>query len=94
MGSEKPGSVVKGPPITVTCDCGERTELFYGERWTCPSCGRTYDTRQVESSLKYVAHRKGRPLKHRARHVAAAVAGSQAVKGAARRGDPFRRHRT
>jgi hypothetical protein len=47
MGDETPGSVIKGPPITVTCDCGERTELFYGERWTCPSCGRTYDTRQV-----------------------------------------------
>jgi hypothetical protein len=47
MGDEKPGSVVKGPPITVTCDCGERTQLFYGERWTCPRCGKRYDTGQV-----------------------------------------------
>ena len=47
MGSEKPGSVVKGPPITVTCECGERHDLFYGESWTCPSCGRAYDTHNI-----------------------------------------------
>ena len=47
MGSEKPGSVVKGPPITVTCECGERHDLFYGERWTCPTCGRAYDTHNI-----------------------------------------------
>jgi len=57
MGDEKPGSVVKGPPITVTCDCGERTELFYGERWTCPSCARTYDTRRVPEH-EYAAIRR------------------------------------
>ena len=57
MGSEQPGSVVKGPPITVTCDCGERTQLFYGERWTCPSCGRTYDTRNVPEH-EYAAIRR------------------------------------
>jgi hypothetical protein len=47
MGSETPGSVTKGPPITVTCECGERRELFYGERWTCPTCGRAYDSNQI-----------------------------------------------
>ena len=47
MGSETPGSVTKGPPITVTCECGERNELFYGERWTCPACGRKYDSRNI-----------------------------------------------
>jgi len=57
MGDEKPGSVIKGPPITVTCDCGEQTELFYGERWTCPSCARTYDTRQVPEA-EYTAIRR------------------------------------
>ena len=46
-GDETPGSVTKGPPITVTCDCGERQELFYGERWTCPACGREYDSGQI-----------------------------------------------
>jgi hypothetical protein len=47
MGSETPGAVTKGPPITVTCECGERHELFYGERWTCPACGRAYDSNQI-----------------------------------------------
>jgi hypothetical protein len=47
MGSETPGAVIKGPPITVTCECGERHELFYGERWTCPACGRSYDSRNI-----------------------------------------------
>ena len=47
FGSETPGAVTKGPPITVTCECGERQELFYGERWTCPGCGRSYDSRQI-----------------------------------------------
>lgn len=47
FGDEKPGSVTKGPPITVTCECGERTELFYGERWSCPSCDRSYDSRNI-----------------------------------------------
>src|ERR671923_1799719 len=47
FGSETPGAVTKGPPITVTCECGERHELFYGERWTCPGCGRAYDSGQI-----------------------------------------------
>jgi Flp pilus assembly protein TadB len=57
MGDERPGSVIKGPAITVTCDCGERTELFYGERWACPACGRAYDTRQVPEE-EYAAIRR------------------------------------
>jgi len=47
FGDETPGAVTKGPPITVTCDCGERHELFYGERWTCPGCARAYDSGQI-----------------------------------------------
>jgi hypothetical protein len=47
FGDETPGAVTKGPPITVTCECGERHELFYGERWTCPRCGREYDSGQI-----------------------------------------------
>jgi hypothetical protein len=56
MGSETPGSVTKGPPITVTCECGERHELFYGERWTCPACGRAYDSRNIPAD-EYAAIR-------------------------------------
>lgn len=38
---------VKPPPITVTCDCGERASLVWGERWTCPTCGRKWNTRDI-----------------------------------------------
>jgi hypothetical protein len=44
---EAPGAVLRGPPITVTCECGERRELGYGERWTCERCGRGYDTNRI-----------------------------------------------
>lgn len=44
---EAPGSVLKGPRITVTCECGEKRELAYGERWRCESCGRAYDTNRI-----------------------------------------------
>jgi hypothetical protein len=44
---EAPGAVLKGPPITVSCECGEKRELAYGERWECDSCGRTYDTTRI-----------------------------------------------
>lgn len=39
--------VVRGPPISVTCECGERRDLAYGERWTCESCGRVWNTEQI-----------------------------------------------
>jgi hypothetical protein len=38
---------VKGPPITVRCDCGTVEHVPYGRSWTCPSCGRTWDTAQI-----------------------------------------------
>lgn len=44
---EQPGSVLKGPRITVTCECGDKRELGYGERWECESCGRVYDTNRI-----------------------------------------------
>jgi hypothetical protein len=45
--AELPRSVRKGPPITVTCECGERRDLKYGERWRCEGCGRRFDTRKI-----------------------------------------------
>lgn len=36
-------------PITLTCDCGQVGYARYGERWTCPECGRTWDTSQIPS---------------------------------------------
>ncbi len=35
------------PPITITCDCGTRISIAYRERWTCPTCGKTYDTAKI-----------------------------------------------
>jgi hypothetical protein len=57
FGQETPGTITKGPPITVTCECGERHELFYGERWTCPTCGRAYDSNQIPTD-EYAAIRR------------------------------------
>ncbi|HZJ50999.1 MAG TPA: hypothetical protein VFF07_09135 [Actinomycetota bacterium] len=40
---------MRGPPITVRCDCGEIAYLPYGERWQCPQCNRKWDTNQIPS---------------------------------------------
>jgi hypothetical protein len=42
-----PRSVRKGPLITVTCECGERRDLHYGEVWQCEGCGRRFDTNKI-----------------------------------------------
>ena len=42
-----PRSVRRGPRITVTCECGEREYVRYGERWTCAKCGRTWNTSRI-----------------------------------------------
>jgi hypothetical protein len=38
---------VKGPPITVSCHCGEARHVPYGETWTCETCGRRWNTAQI-----------------------------------------------
>jgi hypothetical protein len=38
---------VPAPPITLTCDCKTRIQVAYGERWTCPTCGKSYDTSKI-----------------------------------------------
>ena len=40
-------AAVKGPPITVSCDCGEIERVPYGDAWICPICGRRWDTAQI-----------------------------------------------
>jgi hypothetical protein len=42
-----PRAVRKGPLITVTCECGQRRELRYGEQWLCDGCGRKFDTNKI-----------------------------------------------
>lgn len=44
---ERPSVVLKGPPITVRCQCGERSSLAYGETWKCTGCGRRWNTNQI-----------------------------------------------
>jgi Flp pilus assembly protein TadB len=42
-----PRSVRRGPPITLTCECGETRYLRYGDRWSCERCSRTWDTAKI-----------------------------------------------
>jgi hypothetical protein len=41
---------VRAPPITLQCECGEAAHVPYGERWTCPACGRSWDTARIPQS--------------------------------------------
>ena len=36
--------------ITITCDCDAAADVAYGDRWTCESCGKTWDTTQIPSA--------------------------------------------
>jgi hypothetical protein len=47
LGREAPGAVLGGPPIAVTCECGVKHDVRYGETWTCEQCGRRWDTNQI-----------------------------------------------
>jgi hypothetical protein len=47
IGHEAPGTVLHGPPIAITCACGHRHSVRYGETWTCPDCSRLWDTSDV-----------------------------------------------
>jgi hypothetical protein len=38
---------VKGPPITVTCECGQVRSLAWGVRWECETCGKRWNTGQI-----------------------------------------------
>jgi hypothetical protein len=49
--------VLRGPPITLTCSCGAREKVAYGAGWTCPDCGRTWDTSSIPRT-EYLAIRR------------------------------------
>jgi hypothetical protein len=41
---------MKGPPITIECECGEKREVSYGEVWQCERCGRRWNTQQIPAT--------------------------------------------
>jgi lysylphosphatidylglycerol synthetase-like protein (DUF2156 family) len=54
---------VAKPPITISCECGEKRDVAYGERWQCETCGRAWNTQQIpaeeyENLLRGVRRRK------------------------------------
>src|SRR3954454_23054647 len=51
------GKRLSGPPITVTCGCGEVRYLRYGEVWQCENCGTSWDTNQIPED-EYAAVRR------------------------------------
>jgi len=54
---EAPGTILGGPPISITCECGLKHDLKYGEAWTCESCGRRWDTKQIPREQYEVVRR-------------------------------------
>jgi Flp pilus assembly protein TadB len=52
-----PRAVRRGPPITLTCECGEKREVRYGEGWQCEGCGRSFDTRRIPLEEYAAIHR-------------------------------------
>jgi hypothetical protein len=40
---------MRGPPITIRCECGETRQVPYGESWECEGCGRRWNTTQIPS---------------------------------------------
>src|SRR5712692_10077508 len=40
---------MRGPPITVRCDCGTVSYVPYGETWRCERCGKRWNTAQIPS---------------------------------------------
>jgi hypothetical protein len=55
--AEVPRKLSRGPRITITCECGQRRALRYGERWSCEGCGRTWNTRRIPAD-EYAAIRR------------------------------------
>jgi hypothetical protein len=47
LGHEAPGTVLRGPPLTITCTCGRKAKLRYGDTWTCEGCKRTWNTGRI-----------------------------------------------
>ena len=72
---------MKGPPITVRCDCGAVRNVPYGETWTCERCGRRWNTRQIPSQEDWGILKRMRRYRLEAMGVAVAIAGAFVILG-------------
>jgi hypothetical protein len=54
--------VAKPPRIRIGCECGASGHAAYGEAWTCPSCGRRFDTAQIPAEAYADRRRRMRLL--------------------------------
>ena len=64
---------MRGALITVTCDCGEKRYVPYGERWEC-TCGRRWDTNQIPAEEYWGIMHDMRRYRFRAMGAALAIA--------------------
>jgi len=72
-----PRSVRRGPAITLSCECGASRQLHYGERWTCETCGRSWDTTKIP--LDQYAAIRATQLRYRRAPIAVSVLALAAV---------------
>jgi Flp pilus assembly protein TadB len=65
---------VAKPPITIRCECGEKRDVAYGDRWQCETCGRSWNTQQIPAEEYDDLLRRVR--RHKLEAFAAAAAGA------------------
>ena len=65
---------MKGPPITVKCDCGRVHHVPYGDAWVCENCGKRWNTRQIPSEQYEGIMREQRRFRLQAMGVAVLIA--------------------
>jgi len=65
---------MRGARITIRCDCGEINYLDYGEVWTCPSCGRRWNTTQIPEAEYWGIMHQMRQYRLQVMGVAVAIA--------------------
>ena len=82
-----PRSIRNGPRITLTCRCGEKTYVKYGEHWTCPRCGLGWNTRRIPLE-QYAALRQAQ-LRYRRVPMAIALVSLACVVAFLVAGKPF-----
>jgi hypothetical protein len=64
---------MKGPLITVRCDCGNVHYVPYGETWRCERCGRRFDTARIPADEYWGIVREQRKMRFRAMAVAGII---------------------